>query len=317
MEQKNKKIGILGGAGFIGSFITKKFLENGYSVRASTTDISNKKKYGHLKNLPNGSNLEISELDILEPETMKSFVSGCDSIIHSGTPFQLDVEDPQKELFDPIVIGAENFLNIIKDEPSVKNVVIIASVAAYNTSFPFPAGDKNGDHLYTEKDTPFMHEDNHPYSQAKFYADQTVREFMESHPENGFEIVSLYPTFAVGKPLSRRQDSTSVGLQYMFKNHLAPNSFMELLYKENVEFAMVDVIDIAKAVFKAATTDGLHGKNYFLSSKSWTVSDISRMLNKKEPVDKPRTVYSNSLASKDLGVEFTSPQISLNQFENE
>ncbi len=311
------KTGIIGGAGYIGSYITKTFLENGYRLKVSTTDISNKRKYVHLENLPNASRLEITETNILEPDSLKSFVAGCDILIHSGTPFQLDVEDPQKDLFEPTVNGTENVLNIIRQVPSIKKVVMLSSVAAYNTSFPLPAENRSPDHLYTEEDAPFMHEENHHYSHAKFYADQIVREFMESHPENGFEIVSLYPTFAVGKPLSGRQDSTSVGLQYMFKNHLAPNSFMEMLYKENVELAMVDVSDIAKAAFKAATTDGLHGRNYFLSSESWTVSDISRILNKEEPVDKPRTVYSNSLASRDLGVEFTSPQVSLNQFENE
>lgn len=309
------KTGIIGGAGYIGSYITKTFLEKDYCVKVSTTDISNKKKYSHLKKLPYASNLEISEVNVLEPDNLKSFILGCDILVHCGTPFQLEVEDAQKELFDPIVNGTENVLNIIKEVPTVKKVVMISSAAAYNTSFPLVAEDKSPDHLYTEKDVPFMHEDNHPFSHAKFYADQTVREFLEAYSDAGFEIISLYPTFAVGKPLSRRKDSTSVGMQHMFKNHLAPNSFMKMLYKKNVEFAMVDVLDIAKAVFKAATTDELPGKHYFLSSDSWKVSDISKMLNKKKPVDKPRTVYSNRLASSDLGIEFTSPHISLNQFE--
>ncbi len=42
-----KTVGIIGGAGFIGSYNTKKFLENGYHVKVSATDLSNKDKYAH------------------------------------------------------------------------------------------------------------------------------------------------------------------------------------------------------------------------------------------------------------------------------
>ncbi|BAX81756.1 NAD-dependent epimerase/dehydratase family protein [Labilibaculum antarcticum] len=35
-----KKVGIIGGSGFIGSHTTKKFLQEGFKVRVSTTDIS-------------------------------------------------------------------------------------------------------------------------------------------------------------------------------------------------------------------------------------------------------------------------------------
>jgi nucleoside-diphosphate-sugar epimerase len=36
-------VGIIGGAGFIGSYVTKQFLENGFRVKVSATDISKRK----------------------------------------------------------------------------------------------------------------------------------------------------------------------------------------------------------------------------------------------------------------------------------
>lgn len=54
-----KKIGIIGGSGFIGSHITKKYLEEGFQVRVSSTDINNEEKYKHLKSLANADQLEI------------------------------------------------------------------------------------------------------------------------------------------------------------------------------------------------------------------------------------------------------------------
>ena len=40
-----KTVGIIGGAGFIGSYVTQQFLENGYRVKVSAFNISNKEKY--------------------------------------------------------------------------------------------------------------------------------------------------------------------------------------------------------------------------------------------------------------------------------
>lgn len=57
-----KSIGIIGGSGFIGSHVTKKFLAENFNVKVSSTDIGNRKKYEHLLNLQNAQNLEICSI---------------------------------------------------------------------------------------------------------------------------------------------------------------------------------------------------------------------------------------------------------------
>ena len=42
-----KKVGTIGGSGFIGTYNTQKFLNEGYKVKVSTTDLSKKEKYEH------------------------------------------------------------------------------------------------------------------------------------------------------------------------------------------------------------------------------------------------------------------------------
>lgn len=310
-----KKIGIIGGAGYIGSHVTKKFLENGFQVKVSVTDISDKKKYEHLRHLEGSENLEIVAVNVENKKALSEFVKDCEILVHGGTPFQLNVEDPVKDLLDPTIKGTENFLNIVKNAPDVKKVVFIASVAAYNTVFPMPIPDRSPDHIYSEADPPFFHPESHPYAQAKYHADQAVRNYVNDHPDLPFEIVTVAPVLVVGKSLSSRQDSTSVGFQYLTKNQIKPDPFWEMLFENDVEWSMVDVTDVAESVYQAATRDGLHGKNYLLCSESWKMSDISLMLNKKPPKGRSRMVYSNQLASKDLGVNFKPPQTALNQFE--
>lgn len=90
-----KKVGIIGGSGYIGSYNTKKFLEEGYQVKVSVTDLSKKEKYKHLRSLPNAENLEIVELNVKNIAQLEQFVKGCAIIVNGGTPFQLNFEDPK------------------------------------------------------------------------------------------------------------------------------------------------------------------------------------------------------------------------------
>ncbi|QJP34649.1 NAD-dependent epimerase/dehydratase family protein [Nonlabens sp. Ci31] len=310
------KVGIIGGSGFIGSYVTKQFLNNGFEVKVSSTDISKKEKYQHLKKLYNSDRLSISELNIENKEQLKSFVEDCDIVIHSGTPFQLDTEDPKRDLFDPTIKGTENFLEVIRNAPKVKKAVLVASVAVWNTNFPLPAEGKSASDNFSEKDTPFMSEESHPYAQAKFIANQAVNAFIEKHLDLDTEIVSVSPVGVMGKSLSDREDSTSTGLQFLFKNKIAPNPFIQMCYDLDVEFALVNVKDVARGIYKAGTLKGLHGKNYLLSSESYCVSDMTLMLNNKKPKNKAKIIYQNELADRELGIPFQSIQKTFQQYNS-
>lgn len=311
-----KKIGIIGGSGFIGSHTTKKFLNEGFQVKVSATDINKEEKYKHLWSFENSDHLQVKQLDVANKEQLTDFVSDCDLVIHGGTPFLLDFKDPQTELFDPTIKGTENFLEVISETPNIKKVVFVASVAAYNTNFPMPAGGKYPSDSFNENDTPFISKDSHPYAQAKFMANQTVSKFIEENPNTHFEITSVSPVAVMGKSLSNREDSTSTGLQFLFKNKIAPNPFVQMLYDTDAEFAMVDVKDVANGLFKAATISGLHGKNYLLSSETYPVSDISLMLNNEAPKNKAKIIYQNQLAEQELGMPFRAVTETLKDFNS-
>jgi hypothetical protein len=311
-----KTIGIIGGSGFIGSHTTKKFLQEGYKVKVSATDISKKEKYQHLKSLPNAENLEIVPLNVENKDQLKEFVKGCNIVVHGGTPFQLDVQDPKKELFDPTIEGTKNFLEVIHKTPNIEKVVFVASVAAFNTNFPMPPGGKSPDDTVSENDTPFMSIESHPYAQAKFIANQTVEEFITKNPNTNIEITTVSPVGVMGKSLSNREDSTSSGLQFLFKNKIAPNPFIQMIYDNDAEFALVDVKDVANGIYSASIKKGLHGKNYLLSSESWKVSDISAMLNDKKPAGNARIIYKNDAAKQDLKIQFNPVIIPLTEFNN-
>ena len=311
-----KKVGIIGGSGFIGSYITKAFLNNGFLVKVSATDIKREEKYKHLFTLNHSENLHLSELDVTDKATLQEFVFDCDIIIHGGTPFILDFQDAKKQLFDPTIKGTENFLEVISQTPGIEKVVFIASVAAWNTNFPLPAGTKTFSDTFDENDTRFTSSESHPYAQAKFMANQVVEKFIKDNPNLPFEISTVSPVAVMGPSMSSREDSTSSGLQFLIKNKIAPDDFIKALYDNDVPFAIVDVEDVANAIFKVATTNGLHGKDYLLTSETYKVSDISAMLNHQEPKEKASIVYKNDLAKKDLGIQFRPAKETLNNYSN-
>ncbi|CAM4128112.1 NAD-dependent epimerase/dehydratase family protein [Gillisia limnaea] len=309
-----KTAGIIGGSGFIGSYITRKFLAEGYRVKVSVTDISKSEKYQHLFDFKNSDNLNIRGLKLEDIDTLQDFIKDCEIVVHSGTPFQLDVKDPKKELLDPTIKGTENFLEAISQAPNVEKVVFIASVAAWNTEFPMPAGSKSFTDTFDEHDTRFTSEQSHPYCQAKFIANQTVEQFIKSHPNLRYEITTVSPVSVMGKSLSSREDSTSTGIQFLIKNKIAPDDFIKSLYDNDVPFALVDVADVANATYKAATTKGLHGKDYLLTSETYKVSDIHEMLNHREPKEKGQVIYINKLAKTDLEMQFRPVKKTLNSY---
>jgi nucleoside-diphosphate-sugar epimerase len=312
-----KTVGIGGGAGFIGSYITKRFLAENFKVKASTTDVSNRDKYVHLLDLENAENLEIVGLDLREIETVKKFVEGCQIIVHTGTPIQLEVQDLQTELFEPTVKGTENLLEILKNTAGLEKVIFVASVGAWNTSFPMLPEGYESNHIFTENDAPYFGENDLPYAQAKYLADQTVRKFTSENDDLGFEIVTISPVFVIGSHLSNKRDSSSLTLLNLIKNKVTDNPFVGGLFAADPMLSMVDVRDVAESVLQAAVKPNLHGKNYLIANESYKISDISLMLNNQPPASNAAHTYSNALAKNDLGINFISAGETLKSYSDQ
>jgi len=78
----------------------------------------------------------------------------------------------------------------------------------------------------------------------------------------------------------------------------------------------VDVEDVATAIYKIAHTYHTNGKNYLLSSENYRISDVTLMLNGKEPLEKPVIVYNCDRAIKDLGMHFKPAKSSLEAYNS-
>ncbi len=76
-----KKVGIIGGSGFIESDVISLLLNTHFDVKVSTIDISKKEKYEHLMELDHSENLYVCEIDSEQKSALHDFTKDCDLVI--------------------------------------------------------------------------------------------------------------------------------------------------------------------------------------------------------------------------------------------
>jgi UDP-N-acetylglucosamine/UDP-N-acetyl-alpha-D-glucosaminouronate 4-epimerase len=170
-----KTIVITGGAGFIGSHIAARLLQDGHTVRIVDNLLTGKaENLDYLKNL-NGD-LAIHESSITEFETLHPIFEGAEIIYHQAAlpSVPISIENPL-ETHLHCVTGTLHVLKAAQ-ETGVRRVVYAASSSAY--------GDQEGD-FKVETMTP---EPISPYGVAKLAGEYYAQAFFHAY---GLETVAL------------------------------------------------------------------------------------------------------------------------------
>ncbi|KAF7826002.1 vestitone reductase-like isoform X2 [Senna tora] len=183
MEGGKGRVCVTGGTGFIGSWMIKKLLEDGYSVNATVRSSSNpehKKDVSFLTNLAGASQkLEIMKADLRNPESFKEAIEGCIGVFHVATP--VDFEEREAE---------EACLSV----KSVKRVIYTSSASAVTM---------NGKEEQV-MDESFWSDEEYLRTSKKFgwsYAISktlTEKAVLEFGDKNGLQVVTVIPTFVLG-----------------------------------------------------------------------------------------------------------------------
>lgn len=93
--------------------------------------------------------LTLVEADLLKEGSFDDAVAGCDYVFHTASPFVISVENPQRDLIDPALLGTRNVLtSVAKHKDQIKRVILTSSVAAVRGIGSVP---KNGK-VFTEED---------------------------------------------------------------------------------------------------------------------------------------------------------------------
>lgn len=270
-----KTVMITGASGYIGSWTVKELLEKGYTVRACVRDRNNAGKVQHLLDLAKNTpgKLELWEADLLKEGSFDKAASGCEAVLHMASPFTLRFKNAQKDLIDPALQGTRNVLGAANRSETVKKVILTSStVAVYGDNIDM---QEKGLPEFTEADFNTTSSSTHqPYAYSKVLAEKEAWKIAGA--QNKWKMVVMNPAFVMGPMLSPVTDSESI----QFMKDMVGGKYRT--GGADLEFAFVDVRDVAKAHRLALENDRAEGR-FILCQATKGFMDVADIIGKKYP----------------------------------
>ncbi|MBA0719438.1 hypothetical protein Golax_007120, partial [Gossypium laxum] len=192
MEGDKGTVCLTGGTGFIGSWLIKRLLQEGYSVRTTVrADPENKRDLTFLTSLPGAAEkLEIFSADLNDPNSFDAAIEGSKAVLHVATPLSFDGKESLEAVTERSTSGALGILKACLRSKTVKRVVYTSSAATviYNGQ----EMDMMDESFWTDVDfvTQKLNPKTHPYLISKTFTERAVLEFGTQH---GLDVVTVNP----------------------------------------------------------------------------------------------------------------------------
>jgi len=132
MVESKPRVVITGISGFLGSQVTAYFLrDGGYTIRGTVRDTKNEKKLAPLRKAfgEDFARIELVEADLLKPESLDQAIAGCQYVVHTASPFPIEMPKDESVLVRPAVEGTLAVMRAAHKH-GVRRVVVTSSVAA-------------------------------------------------------------------------------------------------------------------------------------------------------------------------------------------
>ena len=171
---------VTGGAGFIGSHLTKYLIKKGHSV--SVIDSLRRGSFENLREIKD--QIDFQEIDILDYEKMKNIAKNADGIFHQAALGSIPQSFKEPEEYHRVnAIGTENVLKLAKEFGF--KVVYASSSSVYGNQDKFPIKED------AEK-KPL-----NPYGQSKLESEQ----FAKKYADDRVKVIGLryFNVFGIGQ----------------------------------------------------------------------------------------------------------------------
>jgi len=315
-----KTVLVTGANGFVAAHVLNAFLEKGYHVRGTVRSEESAERVRQTHANYNDQLSFVIVKDITQPGAFDEAVKDVDGVIHTASPFVMNVEDNERDLLEPAIKGTNGILESVqKNNPKVKRVVITSSFAAILNM----EKGRWPEHTYTEADwNPVTYEAAKAgpapvaYCASKTFAERAAFEFVEKNKPN-FTISTICPPMVYGpnahyvSSLDKLNTSSAEiwGLMNGSKTEVPNTEF----------FAFVDARDVGEAHRRAYESASGAQQRYFCTGGTFTYQQICDILRaefpqlqdrvpKGNPGEPMPAVYKvdNSKARKELGINFRS-----------
>jgi dihydroflavonol-4-reductase len=241
------KVFVTGSTGFVGSHVAKVLASKGADLRLLVRKTSN---LANFAGMAAPSALTTITGDLLDPESLRTGIRGCDFVFHVAADYRLWVRDP-KQMYAVNVDGTRELLRIAREE-GVRRVVYTSSVATM--------GFKT-DGTIVDENTPVSLSDmiGH-YKRSKFLAEQEALKAAY----DGQEVMVLNPTTPIGPSDIKPTPTGRIVVDFLNRKFPA---------YVDTGLNLVDVEEVARA-HVAAIEKGTPGERYILGGENLTLKQI-------------------------------------------
>ncbi|PIN26544.1 Flavonol reductase/cinnamoyl-CoA reductase [Handroanthus impetiginosus] len=309
--EKNVKVCVTGGAGYLASFLIKQLLERGYIVHATLRSLGDASKVGLLKSLAHAeTRLKLFEADIYSPDDFESAIKGCEIVVHMATPFQhsANANSQYKDTVEAAVGGVKVIMESCLRSNTVKRVIYTGSVVAASPLKDDGSGYKDSMDETCWTPLNLSYDFFHGYVPSKTLAEKEIL----SYNGKGLQVVSLACGVVGGDTIQSKMPETMAFLisqatndEFMYK---ALRFLEDLLGK--VPIAHVE--DITEAHIFSMENEHVSGR--FLCAgaflKTAEIASLSRKLQQDISIptefieDTKRETRWDSRKLEDLGFHY-------------
>ncbi|XP_022769683.1 vestitone reductase-like [Durio zibethinus] len=273
MEGDKGTVCVTGGTGYIGSWLIKVLLEQGYSVHTTVrVDPGNKRDLSFLTSLPGADEkLKIFTADLSCPESFDAAIEGCKGVIHVAAPMNFQEDETEAVLTQRAIDGALGILKSCLRSKTVKRVVFTSTIAA--VYFNKKNVDVMDESYWTDVD--YIRELNlhvSSYAISKTLTEKAVIEFAAEH---GLDLLTVIPPMVVGPFICPKMQNTVRVALTPILGGTADDSLL-------INAAMVHIDDLSRAMIFLLENPDAKGR-YNCSSDTVTIEKIVELLSANYP----------------------------------
>ncbi len=291
-------VAVTGAAGFIGGWIVKLLLAEGYRVRACVRDVANEERVAFLKAMPGFSSgrLTLHSADLDQDGCFDKIFEGCHGVAHVSRVSDYTDHSYIKRVCDHIIRS-------VNESGTVARVIVTSSVAAVVSEMDLEEIARRPvfyEDRYPDDSNPKRTAQSQGYSMGKILAENLFAAAAAKHGD--WDAVTCCPADNVGPILSAHQKGYGP-----WQSHI--NSMLEGNYEQNWVYRPwfpVDVRDNALCHIRMLeSTKVSNGERYISwSTEVWNVESICARISELLPeinleVTDPREVHPEKLQARE------------------
>jgi nucleoside-diphosphate-sugar epimerase len=259
------RIYVTGATGYLGRALCRRFVADGYEVRALVRDPERGRALAEL-------GVALFPGDVTDRVSLREGMSGADWVVHAAA--DLDLAGPPGRMEAVNVQGSENVASLAH-KLGVPRLLSVSSVAYF--------GGSPDDGSAATEESPPRHPFPTRYSATKHEGERAIRAWAA----RGLAVVSVHPSLIYGPP-GKKEGANAILRQIVLRR------FPALVGADRLAswIFLDDVVDgIVRAMSRAAP-----GAAYLMAGEAITVRELARTVGEMANVAPPRREVSVATA---------------------